>query len=135
MEEIVIEVVKVVVAAVFGGGIIAQWQAWKKDKSHAPHDTARLMNSLMEEVAKSVQNATDAMKKAADAEEKADAANRKAVAADRRAERAEEMVHVFRHVVARHVVGIIDWIDQGASPPPPVVAKELRDFVSDMRDM
>ena len=129
MEEIVVETFKIFIAAVFGGGIIAQWQAWKKDKKQAPHDTARLMNDLMEEVAKSVKNATDAMKQAALAEEKAGAAERKAADANRRAERAEEMVHVFRHVVARHAVGIIDWIDQGASPPPPVVAKEPRDFV------
>ena len=41
----------------------------------------------------------------------------------------------FQYIVSKHIIAIVDWIDDGADPPPPVIDHELRDFINDIQAM
>lgn len=112
------------------GGIIGiAIQKWRRD---TPADKADTITRLMTAVDTAVARADDATKAAQAARRQAEENATKLVTLTIALARAEETVLILKHVIVRHVAPIIIWLDQGASPPPPQVAQELRDLIADI---
>lgn len=112
------------------GGIIGiALQKWRRD---TPADKADTITRLMTAVDTAVARADDAAKDAQAARRQAKENATKLDTLTIALARAEETVLILKHVIVRHVVPIIIWLDQGASPPPPQVAQELRDLIADI---
>lgn len=112
------------------GGIIGiALQKWRRD---TPADKADTITRLMTAVDTAVARADDAAKDAQAAHRQAEENATKLDTLTIALARAEETVLILKHVIVRHVAPIIIWLDQGASPPPPQVAQELRDLIADI---
>lgn len=97
-----------------------------------PADKADTITRLMTAVDTAVARADDAAKDAQAARRQAKENATKLATLTIALARAEETVLILKHVIVRHVAPIIIWLDQGASPPPPQVAQELRDLIADI---
>ena len=80
---------------------------------------------------------TQAMAFAAEFNERATAAEEAAAQAsnryddlDRRFTQLESELHQTNRVLVVHVGPIVSWIDNGATPPAPTIASELREILS-----
>lgn len=117
---------------VLGGGVFSSFIAFRKDRRDAPKDTVATLEAMLSQAAQASSKAIEALSVAADSKKEAVAASHRASEAERRAAQAEKTVAVFRTILLGNVVHIIKWIDKGASPPPPTIQQELRDFVNEV---
>lgn len=134
-----VDLIKAAFAFIMGGGVWASVIAFRKDRREAPKDTTATLDMLLEQAQKATSMAMSAMTKATESNSRADeaeikaaSAERRAIQAEARAAQSERTVAVFKSIIIRNIIHIIQWIDGGASPPPPAIQQELRDFVTDV---
>ena len=123
-----LDVIKFLISGTIISTVVATIIALRKDRRESKRDSLSTLKDMMIQTEQATAKAMEAMTKATTAEEKADQA-------ERRAAKAEQSVKAFQYIISKHIIAIIDWIDDGADPPPPVIDHELRDFINDIQAM
>lgn len=110
------------------------WLALRKDKKDAPMDAADLVSRLIGNVDSMSEQLEDALGQLRQSRKDNDAMRSEVASARSEAREAQVTSRQTQRLIVQHVAPLVDWIDRGATPPPPFVSDELRALVDDMRD-
>ena len=154
MTVLMVDLLKILVPLLLGGGTVGTWTALRKDRRDSSTHQLDIIRIMRSDTADAAAQAVEAIQRASAVEQRAAAVERRAATAEQRADTAEQRADAAERaahtqageirslraslqriagIMSREMTYILDWIDSGAQPPPPArEARIVREALADI---